>query len=71
MQVRYLKLLYALAGVLWTAYWSMKLVAAHVADRTPISSGTFLCLLLFVSIPAFGYLLLFTVFPRAGRALRR
>jgi hypothetical protein len=54
MRVRHLKSLYALAGLLWTGYWSEKLLAAHVADRIPISIGTLYCLLLFVSVPAFG-----------------
>jgi len=49
----------------------VKLLATHIVDRIPISSGTLFCLLLFVSIPAFGYVLLFIVFPRAGRSLRR
>jgi hypothetical protein len=71
MRVRHLKLLYALASLLWTGYMSAGLLAAHIADRIPISSGTLFCLLLFVSIPACGYLLLFILFPMAGRALRR
>jgi hypothetical protein len=71
MRVRHLKLLYALASLLWTGYVSVELLARHIADRIPISSGTVFCLLLFVSIPAFGYVLLFILFPRAGRSLRR
>ena len=70
-RIQRLKILYALAGLLLAGYWSAKLIAIHVADHTPISSGTLLCLLLFVSVPAFGYILLFKLFPLAGRLLRR
>lgn len=63
MQVRHLKLLYALVAVLWTGYWSVELLAHHIADRIPISSGTLFCLLLFVAVPASGYVVLFTMFP--------
>ena len=66
-----LKLLYALAGLVWAGYGSEKLLAPHVADNIPISSGTLYCLLLFISVPVFGYLLLFKLFPLAGRFLRR
>ena len=66
-----LKLLYALASLLWTGYWSVHLIALHLANHVPISIGTLLCLLLFFSIPAFGYVLLFMMFPWAGRFLRR
>ena len=68
---RHLKLVYVLVSVLWVAYSSFKLTAAHIADHTPFSIGTLLCLLLFVSIPACGYALLFKLFPWAGRSLRR
>jgi len=71
MRIRYLKLLYALASLLWTGYYSVGLLAHHIADHIPISTGTLLCLLLFVSVPAVGYVLLFLLFPRAGRSLRR
>jgi hypothetical protein len=71
MRVRHLKLLYALGSLLWTGYVSVELLASHIADRIPISSGTLFCLILFVSIPAFGYFLLFILFPWAGRSLRR
>jgi bacteriorhodopsin len=70
-RIRHFKLLYAFGTVLWLGYSFFKLLAPHIADHTPISSGTLFCLLLFVSIPAFGYFLLFTLFPRAGRALKR
>jgi hypothetical protein len=70
-RMRRLKLLYALASLLWTGYCSVELLAPHIANHTRISSGTLFCLLLFVSIPAFGYVLLFMLFPRASRFLRR
>jgi len=63
-------LLYALASLLWTGYWSVHLVTFHIANHIPISIGTLFCLLLFVSIPVFGYVLLFMLFPWAGRFLR-
>ena len=65
------KILYALTGLLWAGYWTVKLLAYHISSHVPISSGTLLCLLLFASIPCFGYILLFKVFPWAGRTLRR
>lgn len=71
MRVRHLKFLYALAGLLWTGYWFDKLLAAHIANHVPISTGTFYCLLLFVAVPAIGYGLLFMLFPLAGRFRRR
>jgi hypothetical protein len=71
MRVRHLKLLYALASLVWTGYLAVKLLAPHIANRIPISSGTLFCLVLFVSIPAFGYFLLFILFPWAGRSLTR
>jgi hypothetical protein len=71
MPVRRLKLVYLLASLLWLGYCSFELLARNIADHIPISTGTLLCLLLFVSIPAIGYLLLFMLFPLAGRFLRR
>lgn len=71
MRVGHLKLLYAFAGLFWVGYSFFELLAPHVADRIPISIGTLYCLLLFVSVPAFGYVLLFKLFPLAGRFLRR
>jgi hypothetical protein len=67
MRMLHLKFLYALAGLIWTGYWSEKLLAAHVAGHIPISTGTFVCLLLFVAVPAIGYGLLFMLLPLAGR----
>jgi hypothetical protein len=71
MQVRRLKLLYALAGLLWTVGLSAWLLAAHIADSIPVRSGTVYCVLLFASVPAVGYILFFMLFPRATRFLRR
>jgi hypothetical protein len=70
-RIQRLKGLYALAGLLWTGYLSAKLLAYHVTEHVPVSTGTLLCLLLFVSVPALGYVLLFKLFPLAGRLLRR
>ena len=70
-RIQRLKLLYALAGLLFTGYCSVKLLAAHAADHIPVSIGTFFCLLLFISVPTAGYVLLFKLFPLAGRLLRR
>ncbi len=70
-RIRRLKLLYALASLVWIGYMSTRLIVPHIADRNPISSGTLLCLLLFVSIAAFGYVLLFKLFPLAGRLIKR
>ena len=71
MSLRHLKLLYALVGLLWAGYWSVELLAYHVADRIPISSGTLLCLVLFVAIPVSGYVLLFILIPYLLRLNRR
>lgn len=71
LRIQRLKLAYALASLLWVAYSFFELLAPHIADRIPISVGTLYCLLLFVSVPAFGYVLLFRLFPLAGRFLRR
>jgi hypothetical protein len=69
--MRSLKVLYALTGILWAGYWSENLIAAHLTDHIPFSTGSFECLMLFVSIPAIGYVLLFKVLPLTGRLLRR
>ena len=69
--IQRLKLLYALVGLLWTGYLSVRLLAAHITQHIPMSIGTLLCLLLFASIPIFGYVLLFKLFPMAGRLRRR
>ena len=67
MRMRHLKFLYVLAGLLWTGYWSESLLAAHIVNHIPISTGTFFCLLLFVAVPAIGYCLLFMLLPLTGR----
>jgi hypothetical protein len=69
--IQRMKILYALASLFWAGYYAVRLIAAHVADHIPISIGTLFCLLLFVSVPAGGYILLFKLFPLAGRRLRR
>jgi hypothetical protein len=69
--IRRLKLLYAIIGLLFAGYYSAGLLAYHVREHIPMSSGTLFCLLLFVSIPAVGYAVLFKLFPLAGRLLRR
>jgi len=71
MRTRRLKLLYAIAGLLFTGYYSVGLIARHITEQTPMTSGTLYCLLLFASIPTVGYVVLFMLFPRAGRLLRR
>jgi hypothetical protein len=58
-----LKLAYGLVSLLWVAYSFFELIAPHIADRLPYSLGTLYCMLLFVSVPALGYVLLFKVFP--------
>ena len=69
--LRNLKVLYALASLLWAGYYSYGLLAYHTANHVPFSLGTLLCLVLFVSVPSVGYLLLFKLFPLAGRLVRR
>lgn len=66
-----LKVAYAIASLLWVGYWFWRLLAPHIAGGIPISIGTLFCMLLFVSVPAFGYVLLFKLFPLADRFLRR
>jgi hypothetical protein len=70
-RIQRLKLLYALAGLLFAGYCTAELFTAHSASHAPISSGTMYCVLLFVSVPAFGYVVLFKLFPLAARFLRR
>jgi hypothetical protein len=71
MQVRHLKLLYALVGLLWAGYLSVQLVAYHVTERLPVSGGMLFCLLLFVAIPTAGYVLLFVLSPYLLRLTRK
>ncbi len=71
MRTRRLKLLYALAGLLFAGYYSAALIRYHITEHVPMSSGTLFCLLLFVSVPAIGYVLLFMFFPLAGRFRKR
>ncbi len=71
MRIQRLKLLYALAGLLFAGYYSAGLIRYHLAEHVPMSMATLFCLVLFVSIPAIGYVFLFMLFPLAGRLLRR
>jgi hypothetical protein len=71
LRIQRLRLVYALASLIWVGYSFFELAAAHMADGRPFSSGTLYCILLFVSVPACGYVLLFKLFPWAGRSLRR
>jgi hypothetical protein len=71
MRTRRLKLLYLLVGLLFTGYYSVGLIRYHLTEHIPMSGGTLFCLLLFVSVPAVGYAVLFTLVPLAGRFLRR
>jgi hypothetical protein len=70
-RLQHLKILYVLLGVIFAGYWSENLVAFHLREHTPLSTGAILCLLLFVAVPTLGYGLLFKLFPLAGRFLRR
>jgi hypothetical protein len=71
MQMRRLKILYAFAWLLFTGYCSAKLIAPRITNHVAMTRGTLYCLLLFASVPALGYVLLFMLFPRAGRLLKR
>jgi hypothetical protein len=71
MRQRHLKLLYLMPSLLFTGFCTVRLLAVHIAEHLPMSSGTLLCLLLFVTVPTVGYALLFMLFPWAGRSLRR
>ncbi len=71
LRIRRLKLAYGVVSLLWVGWSFFELLAPHIADRIPFSLGTLYCMLLFVSVPALGYLLIFKVFPWAGRSLRR
>jgi hypothetical protein len=71
LRIRRLKLVYALASLLWLGYSFFELASLHISNRKPFSSGTLFCMLLFVTVPACGYVLLFKIFPWAGRSLRR
>lgn len=70
LRVQRLKLAYALVSLLWLAYSFFELLVPHIEDRTPYSLGTLCCMLLFVSVPALGYLLVLKVFPWTLRGLR-
>lgn len=68
LRVAYLKMIYALAGMSWFAYWTFYLLQAP--DRNPNPLAFVVCLLVFAATPALGYVLLFKIFPWIGRRLR-
>jgi hypothetical protein len=70
-RLRGLKIFYVLAGVLLSGYWSVHLLAYHVTEHIPVSSGTLYCLILFAGVPTLGYVLLFKLFPLASRLRTR
>jgi hypothetical protein len=69
--IAYLKRIYVLAGILWFAFWTIKLLSFSSADRNPNPLGLVYCLLLFAGLPTLGYIVLFKVLPWTGRRLRQ
>lgn len=69
--IAYLKLIYALAGVSWFAFWTFRLVTMTAPDRNPNPLAFVACLFLFAAPPALGYVLLFKIVPWVGRRLRQ
>ena len=67
-RVGYLKLAYAVAYAFWLMYIVDRFYFVQIAAHNRIAVA---CLLLFGIPPAFGYILLFRVFPRGGRTLIR
>jgi hypothetical protein len=67
-RVAYLKLAYAVAYAFWLMYVIDKFYVLQIAAHNRVAVA---CLLLFGLPPALGYILLFHVFPRAGRLLIR
>ena len=67
-RVAYLKLAYAVAYAFWLMYIVDKFYVVQVAAHNRVAVT---CLLLFGLPPALGYVLLFRVFPKAGRTLIR
>ncbi len=63
MGMQRLKLLYALAGFIFTGYCSVELIAQHITNHVPMTSGALFCLLLFASVPTVGYVVLFYAGP--------
>ena len=71
MQMRYLRLMYVLACIVWSVYFSVNLLRVPVSERNPHLSAFVLCLFVVVIFPsALGYWLLFKALPWAGRRLR-
>jgi uncharacterized membrane protein len=70
MWVRYLRLMYVFACMVWSVYFSVGLLRIPVSERNPHVSGFVLCLFVVVIFPsALGYWLLFKALPWAGRRL--
>ena len=69
-RIAYLKLMYALAGVSWFAFWTFRLLTMTTPGRNPNPLGLVACLLLFAALPALGYVLLFKTVPWVSRRLR-
>ncbi len=67
-RIAYLKLAYAIAYAFWLMYIVDKFYLVQIAAHNRVAVA---CLLLFGVPPALGYILLFRVFPRAGRTLMR
>jgi len=70
-RVVYLKLMYAIAYAFWLIYCVDKLFVVPIADSNFNLRGSVYCFFLLGGVPALGYLLLFRVFPWAGRTLRK
>jgi hypothetical protein len=65
------RLLYALASIVWLAYYTYSFFAIPLAERNPHFVSSFLfCLLIIVVAPvALGYFLLFIAAPWINRRL--
>lgn len=71
MTLRYWKILYVLASLLYVGYWVRVLLSLPVADRNPHVSAFVVCLLVFIVPPATGYFLIFKLLPWTARWIRR
>jgi hypothetical protein len=70
-RVAYLKLLYAAACAVWLTY-VLRMVTAPCAGCNPAIRAAVFCFFLIGMLPAgLGYVLLFKIFPWAGRSLRK
>ncbi len=71
LRLAYLKLLYASASTVWLTY-VIRMLTAPCVDCNPSRSAMVFCFFLVGVLPAgLGYVLLFKIFPWAGRTLRR